>query len=434
MPSLSKTKGYRPLHVLLDMLPWLIAMAVLIAASAFFSGSEAALFYLGWEDRRALAGGSASQRIVAGLLKDPDRLLSAVLLWNLAVNMTYFGISSIVALRYEENGSHSQAVVFSIAALLAIIFCSEMLPKSVAVLCARSLSAWVAIPLAATVRVLDPVMPVLRVTSLLSRRLIWPRFEPEPYLELSDLERAIELSSTDTPLIDLERAILRNIVLLSDIRADEWMRPRTQFVTFQAPVSLADLQGQMTPGGYLLVTPADHEDITAAINLAEFTSLTDHDLQRLAQPVVCLPWCATVADVLHRLRQTRLEVAVIVNEFGETIGILTFLDILDTLLHKNPSRSDRLLDREPIQQISGNVWHVTGMTSVRRLVRHFHLQLPEETTSVTVGGILQDLLQRLAEQGDQVRWGPLQLRVLDAPEGGQLLIEVRRLPPEEASP
>ena len=58
----------------------------------------------------------------------------------------------------------------------------------------------------------------------------------------------------DTPLIEQERATLRNIVMLSDIRAEEWMRPRTQFVTFRPPVSLADLQGKMTPSGYLLIT------------------------------------------------------------------------------------------------------------------------------------------------------------------------------------
>ena len=61
-------------------------------------------------------------------------------------------------------------------------------------------------------------MPTLQLISLLSRRLIWPAFRTEPYLEISDLERAIELSSADTPLIEQERATLRNIVMLSDIR------------------------------------------------------------------------------------------------------------------------------------------------------------------------------------------------------------------------
>jgi len=412
------------------MSPWLIAMAVLIACSAFFSGSEAALFYLRWEDRRTLASGGPSQRAAARLLKNPDRLLSAVLLWNLAINMTYFGISSIVALHYKEAGNSSRAVAFSAAALLVIIFCSEMLPKSIAVLSARKFAGFVGIPLSVSVRVLDPVMPALRITSLLSRRLIWPRFVPEPYLEVSDLERAIELSSADTPLIDQERATLRNIVMLSDIRVEEWMRPRTQFITFRSPVALADLRGKMTPSGYLLVTEGDHEDITSAINLTKLVEVPDDNLQRHAHPVSCVPWCATVADVLQQLQRTNCDVAVVVNEFGETIGILTFADILATLFHEDPSRSDRLLDREPIEQVAEGVWHITGMTSLRRLALHFETELPL-TTNVTVGGVIQDLLQRLAEEGDEVEWGEFRLCVLKAPRRGQLLIEIRRLPQQE---
>ena len=77
----------------LQILPWLLAMTVLICGSAFFSGSEAALFYLRPADLRRLNAGSTSARVAAGLLKDPDRLLSAVLFWNLVINVTYFAIA-----------------------------------------------------------------------------------------------------------------------------------------------------------------------------------------------------------------------------------------------------------------------------------------------------------------------------------------------------
>ncbi len=418
------------MHALIDMSPWLIAMAVLIACSAFFSGSEAALFYLRWDDRRILAAGNRSQRAASELLKSPDRLLSAVLLWNLATNMTYFGISSIVALRVERESGSSQAMLFSGGTLLVIIFAGEMLPKSIAVLSSRRIAGLVGSPLAVAVRLFDPIMPTLRMVSLLSRRLLWPKFATEPYLEVSDLERAIELSSSDTPVIEQERVTLRNIVMLSDIRADEWMRPRTQFITFQSPVSLADLQGKMTPSGYLLVTDENREDIAAAIALRDLTEVPAENLERLGEPVIYVPWCATVADVLQQLQRSRREVAVVVNEFGETIGILTFADILAMLFHQNPSRTDRLFDREPIQQVATGVWHVTGMTSLRRLGHSFQVTLPT-TTNVTIGGVIQDLLQRLADAGDELDWGPFHLRVLKAPQRGQLLIELQLLPAEE---
>lgn len=415
------------------MFPWLCAMAVLIGCSAFFSGSEAALFYLHWDDRRELAAGGRSQRAAAALLKAPDRLLSAVLLWNLSINMTYFGVSSIVALRFEETRGGVQAVTFSAGAMLTLIFLSEMLPKSIAVLSARRVSGMVGIPLALAVRLLDPAMPLLGEVSLLSRRLIWPGFQSEQHLNLNDLARAVELSRADTTLMEQERTTLRNIVMLSDTRAEEWMRPRTQFVTFKSPVSLDDLEGNVPPSGYLLVTEPEHEDIVSAINLTTLTQVPTENLQRHAKPVTCIPWCATVADVLQQLQEENSEVAVVVNEYGETIGIMTIVDILGALFHENPSRTDRLLNQQPIEEVAEGVWHLTGMTSVRRLQRYFQIELPP-TTSITVGGIIQDRLQRLAQAGDEVDWNGFHFRVLEAPRRGQLLIELSRMPGEEEQP
>jgi len=412
-------------HAMLDTLPWLIAMIVLIAGSAFFSASEAALFSLRWQDRNTMLGGGPAQRMAAQLLTDPDRLLSAVLLWNLAINMTYFGISSIVSLRFETEAGRSSAVLFSITTLLTLIFLSEMTPKSVAVLNARGVSRLVALPLALCVRLVDPIMPSLRVISLLSRRLIWPGFQAEPYLELTDLERAIDLTSETASLARLEQTALRNIVRMSDIRVEEWMRPRTQFMAFRPPVSLADLRGEMTPSGYLFVTEEDSEEVAGAINLMRLVQVTDEHLEQHAQSVVCVPWCATMADALQRMQSQQREVAAVVNEFGETIGILTFTDILDVIFHENPSRSDRLLDRDPIEQVDSQEWRINGMTSLRRLRRYFGISLPA-SKSVTVHGIIQEILQRLARVDDEVDWGPFHFRVVEIPRRGELEIEMTR--------
>ena len=78
----------------MDVVPWLVAMGALLLASAFFSASEAALFFLSPSDLRRLAGGNRAQRTAADLLDDPDRLLTAVLFWNLVVNLTYFALAA----------------------------------------------------------------------------------------------------------------------------------------------------------------------------------------------------------------------------------------------------------------------------------------------------------------------------------------------------
>ena len=403
-------------------------MLILIGCSGFFSASEAALFSLRWPDRRAMKEGSPGQRIAARLLQEPERLLTAVLFWNLAINMAYFAIVSIVGLRLRESegGGDTAAAVFAASALLAIIFFSEMLPKSLAVLSPRWFAGVAGLPVSATVRALDPLMPVLQLANLLSRRLIWPGFRPEPYLEVADLERMIEVSTDDEQLAEQERTALQNIVLLSDIRVEEWMRPRNQFVTFHPPVALSDLSGQMTPSGYLLISESDSDEVTKAINLNGLSDVPDTHLERLARPIVYVPWCNTVADAMQQMHGKSVDVAAVVNEFGDTIGILTADDVLDSVFTVEPTRTSRLLNRKAIEQVEPEVWRVTGWTSLRRIAKHFQLEMPP-IKSVTLTGMIQESVQRLAGVGDTCHWGKFQIRVIEIPEGGPLLAEFRRL-------
>jgi len=240
---------------------------------------------------------------------------------------------------------------------------------------------------------------------------------------VGDLERAVELSTTDAALLEQEQMILQRIVLLSEIRADELMRPRTQFLAFRPPVSLADLEGRMTPSGYLLVTEPDSDEVAAAIDLGSLSSVPAEHLEYHAEPVVCVPWCASVAATLEAMHRRDRQVAAVVNELGETIGVLTFDDVLDTIFTRRPSRSQRLLKRMPIERQSPGVWHVTGMTSLRRLARHFNVPRPP-SKSVTVAGVVQEVLERFPRQGDVCRWGPFQFRVVDVPDRGQLTVEL----------
>jgi CBS domain containing-hemolysin-like protein len=408
---------------ILQLLPWLIAMTLLMAFSGFFSASEAALFYLSPRDRRVMASGTRGEKAALQLLEDPDRLLSAVLFWNLLINIAYFAIVSICSLKMEAGDlGQTGATLFVALSLFAIIFFSEMLPKSVGVLTPRRLAKIVCLPLTLAVRIVDPLMPLLRSVNLVSRRLIWPGFQPEPFIEVADLEKAIEHSGSDESMIRQEQAVLQNIVRLSEIRVEEWIRPRGQFQTYQPPVSPQDLQS-LPASGYLLVTEPGGREIEKAIRLDNMYELPEENIERFAEPVLYLPWCATVASALEKMSHRNREVTVVVNEFGETIGILTIEDILETVFVYSPSRTKRLLDMPPLVEIGENKWQVAGIMSLRQLSRRLEIEIPK-TSSVTVGGVIQESLQRLAEQDDQCHWGPFHFHVIEAAQRGTMLIEV----------
>ena len=416
---------------LLELLPWIIAMALLMAGSGFFSASEAAMFYLRPRIREKMQSGTAGEKMAFQLTERPERLLSAILFWNLVINIAYFAISSIVAIRLEANESRSVSVLFAMVSLLAIIFFSEMLPKNIAVLRPRQLASAFSIPLSFAVRVVDPIMPLLRSVNLISRRLIWPGFEPESYMEVADLEKAIEHTADNADLIKQEQTVMRNIVALSSSRVDEWMRPRTQFVTFQPPVSRLDLVKHGLPdSGYLLVSEPDSLEVSHAIRLDNQYELADEEIERFAEPVQYLPWCATVSEAFELMSQRQREVTVVVNEYGDTIGVLTIEDILETVFHDSPSRARRLLDVEPITKVDDSTWHVSGMMSLRRLAKQMEVEVPE-VDSVTVGGVMQEVLQKLCESGDECEWGPFDLKVIktDTPSG--LLVQLKMRPGAE---
>jgi CBS domain containing-hemolysin-like protein len=273
------------------------------------------------------------------------------------------------------------------------------------------------------VRVLDPVVPAFAAANNFLQRVLFPRFKREPYLDISDLERAIELSTADAHLAAKEQGALRNIVLLSELPAEELMRPRNQLATFAPPVSLCDLGGELPPSGYLLVTEPDSEDIAGAITLRRLATIPKQRLERFARSVAYVPWCAPAAHVLDELEKQDREVAAVVNEYGETVGIVTLDDLFETIFQDDSSRSARLLATSSIRPLDDGRWLVTGITNLRRLSRHFDVPL-EPAISVTVGGLLQERLQRLPEPGDDVLWSGFRFHVIEAGDAGSLKVEV----------
>jgi CBS domain containing-hemolysin-like protein len=406
---------------------YFVAMAGLIAASAFCSCAEAALFSLQADDRRALRSGGAAQRAAIDLLRRPDRLLTAILFWNLVFNFGFFVVGARVELALQRLDRGAEVIGLTVGSLMAMIVLGEMLPKTFGVLQSRRLSSLVSLPAAGLVRALDPVMHVFAAANNFLQRLLLPKFKREPYLEISDLERAIELSTADAQLAAKEQSALRNIVMLSELPAEELMRPRNQFPAFRPPVSLDDLGGELPPGGYLLVTEEDSDEIAAAVALKQLPAAPRQRLENFALSVVYVPWCAPVASVLDELRRQDREVAAVINEYGESIGVVTLDDVLETIFEDESSRSARLLATASIKPVGGDRWLVTGMTNLRRLGRHFDVPL-ESVQSVTVGGLLQEKLQRLPAVGDELTWSGFHFRVVESGTPRLLKVELVVLP------
>ncbi len=416
------------LETLASVWTYLPGLLVLLLLSGFFSGSEAAFFSLTLSQRRELGKGTRAARAAHHLLERSERLLMGILFWNLAINLSYFSLVSRAALGVQALPNGPQvATLLTIAALVVIIVFGEFLPKSLGVLNPVPVVKLVAFPLSLTVRVLDGFLPVIKFANEASRRLLWPGLKPEKYLELADLDRAIELSTDDAQLVEQERQVLRNVIQLSEIRVEEWMRPRTQYRSFVPPLHVDQLNGQKTPSGYMLVTNTSGREVISAIQLNSLLPSEVDDLAAKKKSLVVIPWCATIAEALKKLRQTKRRVGVVVNEFGETIGILTWEDIFEAILHSENSKSLRELARAEVHLESPGVWLATGMTKLRRLERLMGRRL-DISRSLTVGGVVQEQLHRLPEKGDVCSLENLLLEVVEAGQRGEILVRISDAP------
>ena len=402
-------------------LPCLGAMGILILCSAFFSCSETALFFLSRDQISRFSAGSSHQRIVAGLMNNPDRLLTGVLFWNLVVNLGYFAVSIALVGRLTQAGYPRIAAASGLLNLLGMIVFGEVIPKSLAVVRGPVLAQVTAWPLATALLILDPLIPLLGRTARILRRTFWPHVKREAQMNPADLERALDTSAAlGRDMLQEEQHVLHNLLDLNELQAEEVMRPRSHCLTVPPD---GQLQSTYLPNivnvDYLLVQKRNSHQIQGVIPLDHVHTITEQTFAELAEPVVFVPWCASLAQVLTQLEGRFRAVAVVVHEHGEMVGILPYEDLIASVLSEAPSRTKRILRREPLIEVDANHYHAEGLVTLRYLARRLRVTLTEHDASLyTLAGLFQDRLERIPVRGDRIEWHSWILTAIDVTDRG----------------
>ncbi|HUP79129.1 MAG TPA: CNNM domain-containing protein [Pirellula sp.] len=415
---------------------WLLIPTALIGMlflSALFSASEAALFSLSSIQRLKLDPQKRSDQAILRLLGNASHLLTCILLCNLAINITFFACANVLSsFLFGHEGTSGWAFLFAFFSVASVILFGELMPKSVGVLAPLKISRFVSLPMFEIMRVVLPLGKAMHTINDICRRLIWPGLVPESVLETSDLERAIELSETDSKMIDLEKGILQNTLQLSNIQAQEWMHPKSQFASISLPASSEQMKEWITEQGTewaddskrriaLILSPVDNE-VTASTNIEQIRQAIRQRTPPASQPAHFVPWCANLANVLQQLLKLDLKVAVVVNERGDTIGVLFFEDIMEAIF-ASPSTAINTMGRPLFAKTGEAKWEVTGGTRIKQLERSLGIKLPE-TRDATIAGVLQSQLRRLAQVGDHVAWGTFTLQVTEVPRRGEMYVQI----------
>jgi len=409
-----------------------ISLITMLGLSALFSASEAALFSLTPLQRSQLDLKRRSDKAIEQLLMHPSQLLSCILLCNLFINITFFACANVISTWLTSTDAWAGwSVAFGFVTVAAVILFAERLPKSLGVLAALKIGRIVSIPISFIMKVVKPLAIAMQWINDVSRRIIWPGLVPESILETVDLERAIELSETDSHMIDLEKGILQNILQLSDIQAPDWMHPRSQFYFITLPASPSDVkdwlklnseESQDEPHNIVLVLSAADGEIVSTTTLESIHDAAVKNSSPSTSPALYVPWCASLANVLQLLQKQDLQVAIVVNERGDTIGILFLEDVVEAIF-ASPSTAIDTMGRPSFAKTGEAKWEVTGATRIKQLERSLGIKLPE-TRDATIAGVLQSQLRRIAVVGDKVDWGHFTLLITNVPRRGEMLVQI----------
>jgi CBS domain containing-hemolysin-like protein len=367
------------------------------------------------------------------LLDDSERLLSAILFCNLLVNMMYFGLASIVGAKLETSAGSSVAVGFTIACLLILIFFSEMLPKSIAVLAPLPISLAVSAALTVMLRLVGPILPIVKMSNRAAARLLWPSFEPEPEIELADIERAIELGTDDAVLRGRERLALQGLVEMAEMRVDELMRPRSRLTIVTPPLARYAHADDLPASGYLMVSQDGGHSINASINIRMLRPSQLDDIASASEPVIFVAWSARVSQVLESLDREDRAVAIVVNEFGAEIGAVSIDDILRRILTGRGGRDEESGDGKAIYLIQPGRYRVSGSVSLRTLTKQLGLNAPDERTA-TVAGFIQRHNERRPKVGDSASLDGYEFVVVEMEDDDVVWIEARMQSDVNSSP
>ena len=411
-------------------------MAMLVLVSAFFSSSETAFFFLTRDQLRHFSSQKGRMKLVAELMGNPDRLLTGILFWNLVINLAYFSVGLVVVNQLSGHSFPGIAAAFGIFNLVGMIVVGEVLPKSFAAAHATWLARLVAWPLAAAVALLDPAIPWLGRIARVFRQTFWPHVRREAQLKPEDLEHALDTSAAlGRDVQHAEQHVLHNVLDLNEIQAEEVMRPRSHCLTVPPDGRIPTTRLPFIHANdYLVVTDSEDEVISGVVALNDAHSAANRTFLELAEPVVFVPWCATLAEVLTQLESRFRSVAIVIHEHGEMVGMLTIDDLMAMILTESPSRTRRLLRRDPVIEVDADHYHAEGLVTLRFLARELRVVLTVEDESLfTLAGLFQERLQRIAQTGDQLLWHEWQLTAIQVTERGlvRVLVEPAELTREQ---
>lgn len=310
-------------------------LLLLLICSALISGSEVAFFSLNASDLESLEENNAENERINNLLKQPEELLGTILIANNFVNVGIVILSSFLLNEYFSPENWSTLAVFLVEILsitTVLLLFGEILPKVYARSSRLSFAKLVAGFLSGIHKILLPLSR--RLSKTVNRLSIESK---GPSISVDDLEQALELTSDDNTKED-EQRILKGIVRFGSTSVKEVMTPRTSVVAIDEKTGYHEALNKMTESGYSRI-PVFEENLDQIKGLLYVKDLLPYmdasekfGWQDLMRQPFFVPESKKIDDLLGEFQRRRVHLAIVVDEFGGTSGVITLEDVLEEIV------------------------------------------------------------------------------------------------------
>ncbi len=393
----------------------ILGFGLLVALSGTFSGSETALFSLNRiELRRFERSGSRRERVVAAIAARPERLLAGILFGNTLVNVAGSSVMLAITRRLEGHLAGWDPVPASVVAATAVILLfGEILPKGIAVHWPTRVAPLLMVALAPLLKVIAPASHLLERVALGFLRGVGVREEKAGTgLGRRELQVLFEDIQAGKGITEDEGEIAANIFDFFETRAYEIMTPRVDLVGVPVALPRNELRERVLAAHHsrLPVYRDSLDQIVGFLNTKEFLLDSSLPLEDLLRPVHFVPERARLHRVLAEVQSRRLNLVVVVNEYGGTAGLITKEDLVETVVGEifSEHEAEAVL---PLERAGEDVWRVDGLYPLEDLAEEMNVPRPEGPAQ-TVAGHLAHLLGRPPRPGDTAEDGPLRYQVL----------------------
>ena len=380
----------------------LITVIILLCLSAFFSSSETALTTVNQIRMRTLAdNGDKRAARVLHVTGNPGKMLSAILIGNNIVNLSASSISTSLAIHLF--GNTGAGIATGILTFLILIF-GEVTPKTMATIKADSMSLTVAAPIGFLMKILTPVIFIINKLSLGLMFLLHINIkDAQKKMTEEELRTIVDVSQENGVIEHEERDMIHNLFDFGDAEAKEIMVPRIDMTFVQADATYQEVLDIFRQDMFtrLPVYEDSTDNVIGIINMKDFLLQNDtpeFSVRNLLREPYFTYEHKNTADLFLEMRKSSISLAIVLDEYGVTAGLITLEDLLEEIVGEIRDEYDAD-EEDDITRISDREFYVLGSANLNDVSEALSLHFTSDDYD-TIGGYCLGLLDHLPEKNE----------------------------------